>query len=272
MSMRLISCQDGPKGVCKSILLKDNFIKCMDQMYVYDHDLNLKQTIPHRALYISKFIYDDMFFTHHYNLNIWDANTMQNVYTVDNDIHMSCILDESSILMGMKNLMGIVDLRIGKIMNSTASKATITSLFTKNENELYCGDLYGHLLHIDKRTMKPIRVEKTESAISAICYKEHLITQGNELIIWGDDDKQVHFLSSTNPLSSNIYDAINFIKEYLDYIIVPLVDGDIGIYNTTSNSMTRLDGHYTRITSLEILDKIHTHSLDGIHGVFEWLL
>ena len=116
--------------------------------------------------------------------------------------------------------------------------------------------------------MKIISTHDTDSPVSAITYKDHLISQGNELLVWGDDFVEKHFLVNI-PHSVNIYSCINFIEVYLDYLIIPCNDGDIALYNMTSKRMTKVDGHFTRITSLEILDKIHTHSEDGILGSFE---
>ena len=237
-------------------------------MYIYDHDLKLKQTLPHKIQYISNFTSDDMFFTCNFNLGIWDTLNMQNVYTLDQKIHLSAILNENSILVGMDNLVGIVDLRIGTILNTVPSKGLVTSLYTKNDNDIYNGDMNGHLNLIDKRMMKVVNTNETDSPVCSIIYKDHIISQGNELLIWGDDLVENHALVNI-PHSVNIYNSINFIKVFLDYLIIPCNDGDIGLYNTTSKIMTKVDGHFTRITSLEILDKIQTHSEDGILGTFE---
>ncbi len=274
LTLNLVGCSDSAKGICRSISTRDKLIKCKDEIYFYDHNFEIQAQIPLRVDYIAKYIHDDIFYTCKNNLCIWDTNELEIVYTVKSNIHICSSLDEQCIAVGLENKIGQVDLRVGIITNAYSCKGTITAIHSKSDNIVYVGDINGNIVELDRRTTKPVAINNQKSAVQALYYKDNLISlSNNHLTLWGSDRHYSIDLTTNKPEDQDqrqVYDNINFFKSYLNYLLFPILDGNIGLFNVTTSQLHLIDGHYTKISSIEVIDKVYTHSIDGIQGIYQW--
>eukprot|EP00834_Sanchytrium_tribonematis_P000553 NODE_10_length_61504_cov_0.956502.p25 type:complete len:274 gc:universal NODE_10_length_61504_cov_0.956502:19916-20737(+) len=267
LKLDLIDCRDGPPESVRSICYENILIYCGNNLIVYDHEFVELQTIYKKFNFVCPYINCDMFFTCNSNFEIWDTQVLESVYDIKNNIHICHSVDENLSLVGMNNICGLVDLRIGSILNTISSKADISSLYSTCNNDLYFGDVGGNVNWVDRRFIKP-QTRTIIGPVSTIYKQEHLITVGRYLRIWGDDHNLDFELNNSVPNSRNIYNCVGTIKEYLDYLIIPTLDGDLFLYKDCQ--VEKFDGHYSQITSMEIVDGLHTCSVDGIKGHFQW--